>query len=146
MRSRAVKLGSAAFAAAAAVGTLLFAQAERSVWDGVYTTDQAARGQTVYKQQCASCHGAQLGGGESAPPLAGEAFLSNWDGLTVGDLFERVRISMPLNNPGHLSRQDNADVLALMLQANHFPEGKVELDKHAEVLKQIKLTASPPGK
>jgi S-disulfanyl-L-cysteine oxidoreductase SoxD len=128
------------------VGALVWAQAERSVWDGVYTPEQATRGRTVYAKECASCHGAELGGGESAPPLAGAAFLSNWDGLSVGDLFERVRISMPLNNPGHLSRQDNADVLACILQANRFPEGKVELDKHAEVLKQIKLMANPPAK
>lgn len=129
-----------------AAGALLLAQTERSVWDGVYTSEQAARGRAVYTRECASCHGAELGGGESAPPLAGPSFLSNWDGLTVGDLFERTRISMPLNNPGRISRQDNADVLALVLEANRFPAGKEELDKRAEVLKQIKLTASPPAK
>jgi len=133
-------------AAGVIAGALLWAQAERSVWDGVYTPEQATRGREVYGRECASCHGAELGGGESAPPLAGTAFLSNWDGLTVGDLFERVRVSMPLNNPGHLSRQENADVLACVLQANRFPAGKEELDKHAEVLKQIKLLANPPAK
>ena len=58
----------------------------RSVWEGVYTNDQAKRGQPLYSQYCGACHGDTLGGGESAPPLAGAEFLSNWNGLTVGDL------------------------------------------------------------
>ena len=128
-----------------AASALVLAQTERSVWDGVYTGEQASRGEHVYAKQCAACHGAQLGGGESAPPLAGDTFLGNWDGLTVGDLFERTRISMPLNSPAKLSRQEYADVIALMLSANHFPDGRAELDKHSEVLKQIKIVASRPG-
>ena len=58
-----------------------------------------------------------------APPLASGDFLSGWDGLTVGDLFERIRISMPQNAPGSLSGQQNADILAFMLSANKFPTG-----------------------
>lgn len=109
----------------------------RSVWDGVYTDDQAKRGEPVYHKECATCHGDSLAGGESAPPLSGGGFLSNWDGLTVGDLFDRIRESMPQDNPGRLSRQQDADVLAFMLQANEFPAGKTELDKQTEVLKLI---------
>jgi S-disulfanyl-L-cysteine oxidoreductase SoxD len=119
----------------AAVAAL--AQTSRSVWDGVYTEDQAKRGAAVYSKECAACHGADLNGGESAPALVGGVFLSNWNTLTVGDLFERVRQSMPQDNPGRLSRQQDADVLALMLQANEFPAGKTELDKQTEVLKLI---------
>ncbi len=55
----------------------------------------------------------------------------------MGDLFERIRLSMPQDNPGRLSRQQDADILALMLQANEFPAGKTELDKQTEVLKLI---------
>src|SRR5262245_60619529 len=109
--------------AAAAV----FAQATKSVWDGVYTADQAKRGQSAYNSQCASCHGDTLGGGESAPPLAGGEFLANWSGLTVGDLFDRTRASMPQSKPGSLSREMNADILAYVLSANQFPAGKSEL-------------------
>jgi S-disulfanyl-L-cysteine oxidoreductase SoxD len=117
--------------------TAALAQTTRSVWDGVYTEDQAKRGAVVYAKECASCHGADLNGGESAPPLVGGTFLSNWNTLTVGDLFERIRESMPQDNPGRLSRQQDADVLAFMLQANEFPAGKTELDKQTEVLKLI---------
>ena len=80
----------------------------RSVWDGVYSQDQAQRGQALYNQHCMACHGGSLTGGEQAPPLAGGDFLSNWNGLTVGDLFERIRTTMPLNNPQSLNRDTNA--------------------------------------
>src|SRR5215211_8361797 len=54
-----------------------------SVWDGVYTEEQAKRGGPLYSEYCASCHGPELMGGEMAPPLASGDFISGWDGLTV---------------------------------------------------------------
>ncbi len=118
---------------------LLAAQTSRSVWDGVYTLEQASRGSALYSQHCASCHGTELTGGESAPPLTGGEFFSNWNGLTVGDLFERIRISMPADRPGKLTREQDADVLAFMLSVSQFPAGKAELEHQTEVLKQIRL-------
>jgi mono/diheme cytochrome c family protein len=122
-----------------ACAAALLAQTSRSVWDGVYTGEQAKRGLAVYGKECASCHGSDLTGGEAAPPLTGAGFLSNWTGQTVGDLFERTRQSMPQNDPGKLSRAQNADVLAYLLASNGFPEGKAELDKQTEALKQIRI-------
>jgi len=95
----------------------------KSVWDGIYTQAQADRGKQLYSDACASCHGPELTGGEMAPPLVGGDFQSDWNGLSVGDLFERMRISMPQNAPGSLSAQQNADVLAFMLSQNKFPVG-----------------------
>jgi hypothetical protein len=80
-----------------------------------------------------------------APPLATGDFLSGWDGLTLGDLFERMRISMPQNAPGSLSGQQNADILAFMLSANKYPTGSSELSNQAMVLKTIKFEAKKPG-
>jgi mono/diheme cytochrome c family protein len=122
---------------------MLAAQTTRSVWDGVYTSMQAERGAALYANNCASCHGSALGGGESAPPLAGGEFSSNWNGLTVGDLFERIRISMPADRPGKLTREQDADVLAYMLSVSEFPAGKTELEHQTEVLKQIRIEAKP---
>jgi len=116
----------------------------KSIWDGIYTEEQATRGQGLYSQECASCHGGELTGGEMAPPLAGGEFLAGWDGLTVGDLFERIRISMPQNNPGSLSGQQNADILAFMFKASKFPTGTTELAKDAGILKQIKFEVKKP--
>jgi cytochrome c len=117
----------------------------RSVWEGVYTSEQAKRGETLYRRECGGCHGDMLTGGESAPPLAGGEFLSNWNGLTVGDLFERVRTTMPLNKPGKLSRETNADIIAYMLGFNKFPAGDTELTHNAEMLKQIRIEATKPN-
>ncbi len=118
--------------------------ATKSIWDGVYTQAQAERGKALYAQECASCHGGELTGGEMAPPLAGGEFMAGWDGLTIGDLFERVRISMPQNAPGSLSGQQNADILAFMFSSNKFPAGETELPKEAGILKQIKFEVKKP--
>jgi mono/diheme cytochrome c family protein len=133
-----------ALAALAAFCCTLYAQASRSVWDGVYTQEQAKRGEAVYARECASCHGLALNGGESAPPLMGGEFLSSWNGLTVGDLFERIRTTMPADSPGRLTRAQNADVIAQILSANQFPQGRVELDTKVDVLKQIRVESSKP--
>jgi hypothetical protein len=76
-----------------------------------------------------------------APPLVGGDFNADWVGLPLNDLFERMRVSMPQNNPGSLSRQQNADILAFMLSAGKYPAGKTELPKEAEALKTIKFEA-----
>ena len=116
----------------------------RSVWDGAYTEEQAKRGEALYQKECKGCHGVALAGGESSPPLTGGAFLSNWNGLTLGDLFERIRKTMPQNAAGKLNRQQNADILAFVLSANKFPAGKTELSRQTEFLKGIWFEALRP--
>ena len=143
-----VQLSTAAiipFATALALQSVAIAQPTKSVWDGVYTEEQANRGRQGYADQCASCHGPELTGGEMAPALAGGEFMAGWDGLTVGDLFERIRISMPQNAPGSLSGQQNADILAFVLASNKFPSGTAELAKEAMILKTIKFEAKKSG-
>ena len=119
----------------------LTAQAPRSLWDGVYTQDQAKRGEAVYVEKCARCHGAQLIGGDMNPPLVGPEFLSTWNTKTVGDLFDRIRTSMPADKPGSVSRQQSSDVVAYLLSANKFPTGSTELENQTELLKQIPFDA-----
>ncbi len=118
----------------------------RSVWDGVFTAEQADRGQPLYRKECASCHGDMLTGGEMAPPLAGGQFLSDWNGLTVGDLFERIRKTMPQSKPGKLPRATIADVTAFLLKVNEFPAGKEELSTKPEILGQIQIEATKPDR
>src|SRR5262245_44040378 len=77
----------------------------KTVWDRIYSEAQATRGREVYRQECAGCHLDSLGGADMAPGLAGDAFLTTWNDLSVGDLFERIRISMPQDTPAHLTRQ-----------------------------------------
>jgi quinoprotein glucose dehydrogenase len=135
--------------AVAIVGGLVCAvlwaqQPTRSVWDGVFTKEQAARGQPLYKQYCASCHGEMLEGIEMAPALAGGEFLDQWSGQTLGDLFERIRSTMPRDKPGRLSREVNADITAYMLNFNQFPAGQTELSGNTQILQQIRIDAAKP--
>jgi len=124
--------------------TLTLAAQDRSVWDGVFTAAQADRGDAQYQQKCASCHGTSLTGGESAPPLTGGEFSSNWNGLTVGDLFDRIRTTMPADRAGSLTRAQNADILSYILKVNQYPAGQAEMAQQTEVLKQIRLDAVKP--
>ena len=107
------------------------AQAPPTIWDGVYTDEQAKRGEPTYQTFCGSCHGDQLLGQEAAPALVGDAFNANWEGTTMGDLFNRIRTTMPLNQPGALSRAQTADVVAFLLQSGKFPAGMVAFDPQA---------------
>ena len=117
-------------------------QASRSVWDGVYTEEQARRGEMLYFDQCAFCHGDALEGGEEAPPLVGGTFTGAWNGVTLGDMLERTRVSMPMDFPGTLSRRQNADIIAFLLEVNGLPAGERELPRQDGLLQQIVFQAS----
>jgi S-disulfanyl-L-cysteine oxidoreductase SoxD len=120
----------------------LRAQTTSTVWDGVYSADQAKRGDTAYHQECSNCHGDNLEGLDEAPALSGGGFLANWSGLTVGDLFDRVRTTMPADRPGHLTRAQTSDIISYILQVNQFPAGNAELSQQSEALKQIRIEAT----
>ncbi len=109
--------------------------------DGIYTEAQAARGATAYARYCAACHGASLDGLGEAPALVGAQFTADFNGLTVGDLFERIRTTMPLDNPAGLSRDQYADILSFMLKSNGFPAGHKDLNRRSEFLNAIRFEA-----
>ena len=136
--------GTLAFGALSARGAVA-AQGAKSQWDGVYTEAQSIRGEALYGQYCASCHGPDLAGGEMAPGLTGGEFTANWNDLSLGDLYERIRISMPQSAPGSLTRQQNSDILSFVLRKMNIPVGTTELSTQTEVLKEIKFLASKPG-
>ncbi len=121
---------------------LMWAQTPASVWDGIFSSEQAGRGAGLYRQECASCHGDKLEGRGQAPPLVGGDFTMDWNGMTVGDLFEKMQTSMPADQPGHLSREQNATLLAFILNANQFPAGAAELSTDGERLRQIRFEAA----
>jgi len=121
--------------------TPTYAQSAKTTWDGVYTEAQAMRGAAAYARVCAQCHGPALTGAEG-PPLTGVEFTSNWNGLSLGELFERVRTSMPPDDPSRLSAAEKIDVLAHVLAVGKFPTGSSELSRDA--LPQITFQASRP--
>jgi len=135
-------IGTAAVALALGASVLaLKAQAPaRTVWSGVFTADQAAHGKTVFENKCVTCHGAELNGGEMAPPLSGGMFVSNWNGQSLGDLFVRIHTTMPQNDPGSLNNAEVTQVLAYILSFNQFPAGSAPLPSDEAALGQIGIT------
>lgn len=112
----------------AAGSAALAAQAARTTWDGIYSDEQAERGRILYADRCGRCHGEGLAGVEAAPALTGTSFYSNWEGETLEALFDRIRMSMPQDKPGSLSRAQNADILAHILKVGGYPAGPAALD------------------
>ena len=139
-----LKLAIAALVGIAATGAFRTISAQgKTQWDGVYTAEQATRGQVAYTNSCAACHGSDLNGTD-VPSLTGADFLRNWSDSTVGQLFERIKFSMPLDTPGTLSPQQAADIVAFILQKGNFPAGQSELPSQVEGLNGIKFSATKP--
>jgi mono/diheme cytochrome c family protein len=109
--------------------------AGKSVWQGVYTEEQATRGDTEHQNNCNSCHGTEK--------YSGENFTKNWVGRTVFDLFDQIKTTMPDDNPGGLSAQQYKDVVAYILKTNGFPAGTDSLPSDPEAMRLLKIDAKP---
>ena len=120
--------------------------ARRSVWDGVFTEPQAARGAESYRYFCATCHSPDLEGdaGRDIPALYGDEFVRGWNRRTIKDLFDLLRKAMPKDSPGSLKEETYADIVAFLLQANEFPAGAQELPIDVAALERIRIDTAPP--
>jgi cytochrome c len=118
---------------------------ERTVWDGVYSPAQAERGARIYKDQCETCHAADMRGGPGARGVVGLAFQFLWQDKSLGELFEALRTKMPPGQPGTLSDQEYIDVLAAILQGNALPAGAAtELPADRALLDRIQIIWKKP--
>ena len=110
--------------------------------DGSYTDAQAMRGEQVYAEECAACHGADLSGvADLFPALAGDLFVETWQARSIGELFEAVSITMPALDPGSLTPEQNADLVAFMLSASMYPSGPADLATDLDALNAILIGA-----
>jgi mono/diheme cytochrome c family protein len=121
------------------------AAAERkTVWDGVYSEAQAARGRGLYSSHCAVCHrddlsgGSDTGGGGSRA-LAGARFWQDWGDDSLESIFGRMSSAMPASAPGTLGEAVYLDILSYILQQNEFPSGARELTR--EVIPSVRIVA-----
>lgn len=128
------------FSATVSALVFCFAVARAGAGEGVYSPEQAARGEETYQQFCSACHGAQLQGTPAAP-LTGDVFRGRWeDGKhTLDDLYYIVRSLMPNNAPGSLSKNQYADVVAFILKVNRYPAGAEDLVPKAAAMKAVTL-------
>jgi cytochrome c len=117
---------------------------KQSVWGGVYTDAQAARGERTYGRSCEQCHGPDLAGDPvmEIPALSLDSFMTSWSGRSVKDLFDAVKRSMPKDKPGSLGTGAYVDVVSYLLQANKFPSGSRELPRTPEELEGIVIERS----
>ena len=116
------------------------AQDQATIWNGVYTDEQAERGQRVYEQECTACHLDDLMGDGIAPALIGSSFFFRWSDLSVGDMYTAMRTTMPQGAPGSLSPAGYADISAYLLQMNEVPGGDTELPTDMDDLGAITIT------
>lgn len=119
------------------LSALLYAQEASTIWNGVYTEAQAARGKALYAEQCAACHGDEPVGGSMGPGLVGDAFMADF--MTVGELADKIKQTMPANDPGMLTPAQTADLIAFLAMSNKWPTGEKELASDLAALQQIKI-------
>lgn len=142
----AILVGGACLAPAGLGGEQPEARAPTaSVRDGVYTEAQAARGKAVYLEKCVECHKADLRGDQQmTPSLVGIAFTFRWKDKNLYDYFVGMRNTMPQSEPGSLSEETYADLVAYLLSEIGYPTGDQELLPDAAVLEAITIEAPSP--
>jgi mono/diheme cytochrome c family protein len=110
---------------------------EKSVLAGVFTEEQATKGDSEHQANCSACHGTEN--------YVGEAFTKNWVGRTAFDLFDQLKTTMPEDNPGGLSAQQYTDIIAYIFKINGYSAGTQVLPADPEALRLIKIEAKPAG-
>ena len=98
---------------------------------GAFSEDQAAKGETVFKATCASCH--------ATSDFTGQTFKMNWIGRSLYDYFSGIKKTMPDDNPGGLSDDEYVRVVSYILKINGYPAGKDSLSADSTSMKQIKI-------
>ena len=142
-KSLSFLIGTAALLLATSARTAS-SQAMPSVWDGIYTVDQAQRGKEQYQKSCSACHGPNMEGQGMAAALSGETFRTSWSGKSVFDLIIRIQTTMPQDDPGSLSAAASRDIVAFVIQTNGFPAGTSEIMADSAALKRITISREKP--
>lgn len=105
------------------------AQEMKSVKTGVYTAEQADRGQLLYRSKCASCHAPNR--------FTDDLFYTSFAGKPLWEMFDVISDSMPEDDPGGMKPEEYADVIAYLLKLNGFPTGQADLPTSKEALSAI---------
>jgi mono/diheme cytochrome c family protein len=107
----------------------------------LYTPAQEGLGATVFVQNCAMCHGANLQGDEG-PPLVGQKFAGAGTGNTIGSIFSLITQQMPLSNPASLTQTQYEDVMSYILSKNGYPAGNAVFAFAASITSNVPLVSA----
>jgi mono/diheme cytochrome c family protein len=102
---------------------------------GIYTEEQAERGNGIFSKTCVECH--------TRKDMSGADFRLNWNGRTVFELFERIRTTMPDAAPGSMTREEYADVTSYLLKLNGMPAGSTNMPGDSTI-NATKIDIPPP--
>ena len=117
--------------------------AKASVWDGVYSEEQATRGEVVFAEVCSACHGIDLRGDSNTPSVVGMSFMFLWEGRSLAELLGKIVAEMPPTNPNSLTSEAYRDALAYLMQKNGFPAGPQGLSDLPNESTHIFITPKP---
>jgi cytochrome c553 len=134
---------TAVAAVTAATEPTAVAAQSKTVWDGVYTKQQADRGNASFATYCARCHGAEPNGGEEGRSLTGKPFWESFRENTVDHLLDYVSKNMPNGAGGTLAANTYADLVAFILSRNDLPAGAAELTRESAAGVQIIAKGGP---
>lgn len=116
---------------------------ERTIFDGVYTEEQADRGMGFFGTDCATCHSNTARGSSAAPGLIGYALDSKYADQPLYTYFDYMRANMPPGNAGWFTDQEYADITAYLLELHGAPAGDTELEGTEEALSAIMIVPTP---
>jgi len=107
----------------------------QTTMDKVYSTAQAGKGEEKFNQVCTACH--------LVSDLSGSRLREKWEGQSVGDVFDFISNSMPEGDPGSLTKDEYASILAYLLKQSGYPAGEAELPIDTAVLSKVKIVPLP---
>jgi alcohol dehydrogenase (cytochrome c) len=117
---------------------------DTDIWKGVFTEEQASRGQELYAANCGACHGSALTSDDpDVPTLTAPAFRWSWQTRTLAERFDKIRTTMPPGAAGSLTDQEYLDIIAHILHFNGYPAGTTELVPDPDRLAAIVLSVEP---
>lgn len=108
---------------------------ELSTRDRIYSEEQAQEGRDLFETECSLCH--------APTEFSGRIFQTSWSSRPLGAFFSQIRGYMPLDNPGSLTPEQYAAVVAYVLELNGYPTGEEALPHDPEVLSEIRFVPAP---
>jgi cytochrome c553 len=108
-----------------------------TIWNGVYSPDEAERGKKTAARLCENCHGTDLKGTDKAPRLTGKEFFDQWNDLRLSDVVAYIQSAMPRTHAFYVGPDDTRDIIGYMLRESGVPAGRLPISKDMNVLNQI---------